>query len=223
MSHSKIKHFVSIAALIFSVYLLSIPNTALAGHILIESGTPPAALLAASLPNLAIAQKVKLRIGKHSLTSQFTYQQPPEIKGVDLNFDEWTDIWITGCTDGQCRNRVSDVWLYSPKSKTFVYHTQLSSMSNLSVSATQQLLQSGIDNAGCAGMNFYYDVYQWERGALLAIHHREQSCEETGLLYREYSIRHGMKGLIYTEHGGEDEETQQKRRFGEFKPSLQQR
>lgn len=148
------------------------------------------------------------RSWEKSLSYQYTVDEKSQVGNLDkmfdldiilfdLNFDGFADIWASGCWNGQCRIRASEVWLFNPKNQTYMYNMQLSELKNLQVDIEKKLLEDGVWNCGCSGNCFYHNVYSWDKNNLIKIMRREQNCYQDGILYNKYNVVNGK--LIITE------------------------
>lgn len=149
---------------------------------------------------------------KHTkFKSHIKFTQAPEIVLADLNFDGFADLWVIGCTSGQCRATQSEVWLYDRTKHTYLFNTVLSKLPNLEIDSATQIIKSGISNMGCAAQAFYHETYRWIGKELQLATRREQDCGPNEIIYREYVVENGVRRMI-TEVEGTPDEAEYKRR-----------
>ena len=131
-------------------------------------------------------QTYRLKIGKQWVNGSCSSSGTGNLHAllVDMNFDGHADLWVTGYTDSQGRIRCSDVWLWDAPAKQYSFSKPLSAIPNLNISISDQRIEGGIANCGCAAQCFYEDSYAWRAKQLITIARREQDCER----YREYRL-----------------------------------
>lgn len=131
-------------------------------------------------------QTYQLKIGKQWIPGSCSSSGTGNLHAllVDMNFDGHADLWVTGYTDSQGRIRCSDVWLWDAPAKQYRFNKPLSAIPNLDISISDQKIEGGIPNCGCAAQCFYEDSYKWQANQLITTARREQDCER----YREYRL-----------------------------------
>ena len=139
-------------------------------------------------------QTYQLKIGKQWIPGSCSSSGTGNLHALllDMNFDGYADLWVTGYTDSQGRIRCSDVWLWDTQAKNYRFSKPLSAIPNLEISIAGQSIEGGIANCGCAAQCFYEDSYAWHRKTLTAIARREQDCER----YREYGLNNKNELII---------------------------
>ena len=112
----------------------------------------------------------------------------PDVLLADLDFDGDADLWATGCSaEGQCRARISDVWLYRAEVGRYVYSPTFSSLEGLAVVPAARQLEAMVSNCGCAAVCYWHEVHDVVNGApVLAARYERLDCET----YREW-VRDG--------------------------------
>jgi len=79
----------------------------------------------------------------------------------DLNFDGYLDLMLE--YDWGSGGRWSHVWLFSPKTKKFIYHDELSKLSTLEPDSPTRTLTTVEQSGACCGTNC---VYHFVKGKL---------------------------------------------------------
>lgn len=159
---------------------------------------------------------VTLHFRQQVLHSQGCYVLPgPEAYWADLDFDHHADLWLRGCTDSQCRSVRSEVWRFQPERQRLQFDTTLSALPNLRLAQNEHRLESGIDNAGCAGQAFHYERFWWQDGHLQPLSRRVQACMADGSIqYHEYVWQQGHWKATLSRAGEPSEAEASARRSG---------
>ncbi len=124
----------------------------------------------------------------------------PNVLLVDLNFDGYADLWVNGCTTGQCRTLESDAWLYDSASKKYKLNQVLSALPDLNIDIQKQVIVSGVANTGCAGMSFYLETFRWQNKKLTKQYRCEQQCTaDSRVHYFEYKLKNGVMAKVRDE------------------------
>ncbi|WP_374334474.1 hypothetical protein [Leeia sp.] len=159
---------------------------------------------------------VTLRYRQQVLHSQGCYVlSGPDAYWADLDFDHHADLWLRGCTDGQCRSIRSEVWRFQPSRQRLQYDAALSALPNLRLAQNEHRLESGIDNAGCAGQAFHYERYWLPNGILRPLSRRIQECLADGRIrYQEHAWQDGRWVTTLSREGAPSEAEEAARRSG---------
>lgn len=88
----------------------------------------------------------------------------PKIFFKDLNFDGFEDLMIQREESG-VRNLLFEIYLYNPKTKTFEFNSQLSSLFNCKGDKMKKVIISTVYN----GMKVSKEYFKWQKDSLVLI------------------------------------------------------
>jgi hypothetical protein len=127
----------------------------------------------------------------------------PAVLLADLDFDGDADLWATGCSaEGQCRARISDVWLYRAEVGRYVYSPTFSSLEELAVVPAARQLETMVSNCGCAAACHWTEVYDVVGGEpMLAARYERLDCKT----YREWERDGDSLRVVCQAPAGSDE------------------
>lgn len=119
---------------------------------------------------------------------------PPWVVLADVNFDGYADVWAMGFDAvGQGRYRSSEIWLYRPAQRAYVFSQAYSALMDLEVQPDARRLYTSLSNCGAAAACNWTAEYRVNRGRLqlTASYEQQPTDDAQRIAYRHYEHRGG--------------------------------
>ena len=120
---------------------------------------------------------------EHTIRLPFREEQGPwyfDVSVNDYNFDNYMDIAILSSRG--VSNQVDEIFIYSPKTKSYSRNNKLSDIMNVWVDKETKILRSHV-KGGHAGRLYESSEYKWEKDELVMIQSENQDYDDASGQY----------------------------------------